>query len=85
MDNPCRILLRIDNTLDMENYLKACSQCVKKKNHKFMLERVEDITEILIGILVEDVLADIKEIIPEHTLELLEEGKTIEKMIISLK
>jgi len=79
-DNPYRVLLRIDSTLDMENYLKACFRCVKKKNHKFMIERIEDITEILIDILIDNILVDIKEIIPEHTLELLEKGKTIEEI-----
>lgn len=79
-DDPYRILLRIDNTTDMETYLQVCSQCIKKKNHKFMMERIEDITEILIGILIDDVLAYIKEIIPEYTLELLEEGRTIDEI-----
>ena len=81
-DNPCRILSRIDDTLDMENYLKACWQCIKKKNHKFMMERIEDITEVLVDLLIDNVLADIKELIPEYTLELLEKGKTIEDISI---
>lgn len=79
-DDPHRILLHISDTTEMESYLKACSQCIKKKNHKFMIERIEDITEILIGILIDNILADIKEILPEYTLELLEEGKTIEEI-----
>lgn len=79
-DDPYRILLQIDSIYDMENYLKICSQCIKKKNHKFMLERIENIDEVLIGILIDSVLADIKEVIPEYTLELLEEGKTIEEI-----
>lgn len=79
-DDPYKILLQIHSVLDMESYLKACSQCVKKKDHKFMLQRIEDITEILIALVIDDVLADIKEIIPEYTLELLEKGKTIEEI-----
>lgn len=80
LDDPHKILLRIDNASDMEIYLKACSQCIKKKNHKFMIERIEDINEILVGILIDNVLADVKEIIPEYTLELLEKGETIEEI-----
>lgn len=66
----------------MENYLKACSLCVKKKNHKFMLERIEDILEILDEILINEILDDISENIPNYTINLLEEGKTIQEISI---
>lgn len=79
-DDPFRILLQINGIFDMEKYLKICFQCVKKKNHKFMIERIEDIIEILIEIIIDNVIADMTEIIPEYTLELLEKGKTIEEI-----
>ena len=79
-DNPHRILLQIDNVFDMENYLNICLKCIKKKDHKFMIERIEDIIEILIYILIDYILIEMKEIIPQYTLELLENGKTIEEI-----
>lgn len=79
-DNPYRILLGISDVMEMNSYLKACYECVKKKNHKYMLDRIEDIEEILIPILLENVLGEVKEVIPEYTLELLEQGQTIEEI-----
>lgn len=79
-DDPHRILPNLDSSFNMNLYLKACYNCTKKVNHKFMLDRIYDLESILVTIIFDEVVADITEVIPQYTLELIEEGNTIEEI-----